>query len=163
MTGFVYAMVSGNKVKFGWSAKPKLRVSKVRSDTPSAVVLVGYIIGTREQESEIHQLLSPWRVFGEWFSLSDTVQRVVSLFEGRGHLPSPISFRNDLSKEIYARGLNQKWVANQLGVHQVQLSKWARARIPAEHVLNFERITGIPRSDLRPDIYPPNPQSGHAA
>jgi DNA-binding transcriptional regulator YdaS (Cro superfamily) len=27
--------------------------------------------------------------------------------------------------------------------------------IPVEHVIKVERITGIPREQLRPDIYPP--------
>ena len=70
MTGFVYAMVSGDNVKIGWSRSPDSRVGKVRSDTPCDVRLVGFIEATRNQETEIHKLLRPWRVFGEWFQLS---------------------------------------------------------------------------------------------
>ncbi len=29
--------------------------------------------------------------------------------------------------------------------------------VPPAHVLTVERITGIPRSEIRPDIYPPEP------
>jgi DNA-binding transcriptional regulator YdaS (Cro superfamily) len=33
------------------------------------------------------------------------------------------------------------------------VSQWLR--VPVGRVLEVERITGIPRSELRPDIYPP--------
>lgn len=36
-------------------------------------------------------------------------------------------------------------------------------RVPAERVLDIERITGISRSELRPDLYPPSSKSPDAA
>ena len=30
-----------------------------------------------------------------------------------------------------------------------------RGRVPAERVIAIERLTGVPRHELRPDIYPP--------
>jgi DNA-binding transcriptional regulator YdaS (Cro superfamily) len=32
--------------------------------------------------------------------------------------------------------------------------RWEAGRIPAERVLEIERVTGIPRQKLRPDLYP---------
>lgn len=32
------------------------------------------------------------------------------------------------------------------------ISQWRR--VPAERVLDVERVTGVPRSQLRPDLYP---------
>lgn len=32
------------------------------------------------------------------------------------------------------------------------ISQWKR--VPAERVLQVERVTGVPRHELRPDIYP---------
>lgn len=32
------------------------------------------------------------------------------------------------------------------------ISQWKR--VPAERVLDVERITGVPRHELRPDLYP---------
>lgn len=43
-------------------------------------------------------------------------------------------------------------LARQLGVKVQSIQQWKR--IPAERVLDVERITGIPRGELRPDIYP---------
>lgn len=32
------------------------------------------------------------------------------------------------------------------------VSQWSR--VPAERVLDVERVTGVPRHELRPDLYP---------
>lgn len=40
------------------------------------------------------------------------------------------------------------------------ISGWLkRNRIPAERVLDVERITGVSRCDLRPDLYPRDEQA----
>jgi DNA-binding transcriptional regulator YdaS (Cro superfamily) len=39
-----------------------------------------------------------------------------------------------------------------LGLSRGAASQWRR--IPAERVIDVERITGIPREILRPDLYP---------
>lgn len=39
-----------------------------------------------------------------------------------------------------------------LGLSRGACSQWRR--IPAERVLEVERLTGIPRETLRPDLYP---------
>lgn len=43
-------------------------------------------------------------------------------------------------------------LADKLGITQPSVSQWGK--IPVERVLDIERLTGIPRHDLRPDIYP---------
>lgn len=48
-------------------------------------------------------------------------------------------------------------MARRLGVTPGAVQKWARlARIPAERVLEIERVTEarVTRYDLRPDLYP---------
>ena len=49
------------------------------------------------------------------------------------------------------RGLRLR-VARELGITHGAVSQWRR--VPAERVLDVSRITGIPKEDLRPDIYP---------
>lgn len=59
---------------------------------------------------------------------------------------------------------SQAALAERIGVRQTLVSYWvtkAKAGVPAEYVLPIERITGVPRHELRPDIYPP--QSHEAA
>ena len=41
-----------------------------------------------------------------------------------------------------------------LGVDKGTLSRWENGRVPAERVLEVERVTGVSRHDLRPDLYP---------
>lgn len=43
-------------------------------------------------------------------------------------------------------------IALQIGISLQAVSKWDR--IPAERVLTVEKITGISRHELRPDLYP---------
>lgn len=53
-----------------------------------------------------------------------------------------------------------KALADQLNISQAAVSQWQR--VPVERVLEVERRTGIPRHELRPDIYPPA-DSAHVA
>ena len=42
-----------------------------------------------------------------------------------------------------------------LGISAPSVSEWRkRGRIPAERVLQVERVTGVSRHILRPDLYP---------
>ena len=49
------------------------------------------------------------------------------------------------------RGLARK-IALGIGVSAQAVGHWRR--VPAERVIDVERITAIPRGELRPDLYP---------
>jgi TorA maturation chaperone TorD len=49
-----------------------------------------------------------------------------------------------------AGGVSQ--LAEKIGISQPSVSNWHK--IPAERVLTVEKVTGIPRTTLRPDLYP---------
>lgn len=42
-------------------------------------------------------------------------------------------------------------LAAELGIARQAIYQWKR--IPAERVVDIERITGVPRTELRPDIF----------
>lgn len=42
-------------------------------------------------------------------------------------------------------------LARELGIKHTAMYSWTR--IPAERVVDIERVTGIPRQRLRPDLY----------
>ena len=52
-----------------------------------------------------------------------------------------------------------------LGVSAVQLSRYegGTRRIPAERVLDFSRITGIPPEALRPDVFGKTPEGAEVS
>lgn len=45
-------------------------------------------------------------------------------------------------------------LASALGCTTQAISQWDR--VPVRHVLKIEALTGISRSEIRPDIYPPS-------
>lgn len=45
-------------------------------------------------------------------------------------------------------------LARQMKVSSPSIIQWERGRVPAERVLQIERLTGVSRHELRPDIYP---------
>lgn len=63
--------------------------------------------------------------------------------------------KNPLAEAIDKAG-GQAALARQLGVKQQTIFGWLHhsRQVPAERVLAVERVTGIPRHELRPDIYP---------
>jgi DNA-binding transcriptional regulator YdaS (Cro superfamily) len=48
----------------------------------------------------------------------------------------------------------QRALAKKLGLSPQAVNRWKRSRIPAERVIEIEKITGVARHVLRPDIYP---------
>jgi hypothetical protein len=43
--------------------------------------------------------------------------------------------------------------AKRLGISRQALWKWKR--VPADRIIQIERLTGVPREELRPDLYRP--------
>lgn len=76
--GFIYAILDEHdNVKIGWSANPKQRIAALRLANPSRLRLVGMIAAIRPQETEIHALLKPWRIRGEWYRFFGPVRYFV--------------------------------------------------------------------------------------
>lgn len=67
--------------------------------------------------------------------------------------------KTHFQKLLIARGIKQSELARRLGVNKSTIALWSLRRVPAERVLEVEKITGVARHDLRPDIYPPQPQN----
>ena len=59
-----------------------------------------------------------------------------------------------LQDAITAAG-GQAALARALGIKQASVAGWIWTRLPAERVLDVERITGVAKERLRPDLYRP--------
>ena len=62
--------------------------------------------------------------------------------------------KQPLNRLLEEKGLRLSDLARKLGVNKSSVTLWGLRRIPAERVLEIEKFTGIPRHELRPDIYP---------
>jgi DNA-binding transcriptional regulator YdaS (Cro superfamily) len=47
---------------------------------------------------------------------------------------------------------NKSKLAGKLGVSHQAVSQWRRC--PHTHVIEVEKLSGVPREELRPDLYP---------
>lgn len=61
----------------------------------------------------------------------------------------------DLRTLLLKRGLSFSDLAEKLGVHKSQVTRWAQRRVPASRVLAVEKASRINRKLLRPDLYEP--------
>lgn len=51
------------------------------------------------------------------------------------------------------RAGSRKQLARLLGISKQAVSKWTN--VPAHQIIAIERATGVPREELRPDLYRP--------
>lgn len=49
---------------------------------------------------------------------------------------------------------SQRQFALAMGVSPQAITKWLEKGVPAERVLEIERVSGVSRHELRPDLYP---------
>jgi len=59
-----------------------------------------------------------------------------------------------------AKAGNTSTLARSLGISHTAVRKWRLlGRPPAERVLEIERVTGVSRYELRPDVFGPAPDA----
>ena len=61
-----------------------------------------------------------------------------------------------LKSTIQGKGLKLSRIAAILGVDKSALWRWERLGVPESRVEALSKETGIPKSELRPDIWPKN-------
>jgi DNA-binding transcriptional regulator YdaS (Cro superfamily) len=65
----------------------------------------------------------------------------------------PLEIMSNIQDLFRAREVKPSRLAKELRITHGAVFQWDR--VPAERVLEVERVTGIPREELRPDLYPP--------
>lgn len=82
VTGFVYFIAVGHPapeyVKVGYTKRhPRARLAQLQTGCPVRLTLLGFVPGCVGLERYLHTLLQDDRCEGEWFALSDYVNRVI--------------------------------------------------------------------------------------
>ena len=157
MTGHVYAIRNeqGN-VKIGWAKDPFRRLAELNVPFDNYLTLVGYAEGTKEHEAAIHTILAAARLRGEWF---DGKHPHVRLFLELLPVAKQPRQKNravhPLVKHRKARRISQSALASQIGVTKATISKAESGKQPpsAKLALRIEAATGVPRAEIRPDIF----------
>jgi hypothetical protein len=157
MTGFNYAIqVEGNgPIKLGFTASGvQARLASLQHACPYELSIIAEWRGFWEHERALHRKLDHHRMRAEWYrpdpEVFAAIEEEIAASEMR--VPSEPSFMQRLIE--LAGGPSA--LSRQIGVTPQAISQWRR--VPPERVLEVERITGISRHELRPDIYGPAPQ-----
>lgn len=91
MTGYVYAIESGDAVKIGFAKDPVRRLSELNVGAPGTHRLIGFARGGKHHEAEIHEICQAHRIRGEWFRKEGYV--LVFLDHLPKHEPEPQTWR----------------------------------------------------------------------
>lgn len=51
--------------------------------------------------------------------------------------------------------MNVNEIADHFGITRQAVYAWFRGEVPPKRVLELEKVSGKPRYELRPDLYPP--------
>ena len=158
--GRVYAIDDGQGcVKIGWAKDPVRRLREMNVSDAGRLTLIGSARGTRAHEAEAHALLKPWRARGEWFHKAGHVLTFLDMLpkytpESKGLFWEPADFDEEGNgfQTVCARqnGLRRD-IARVLNLTHSAVYQWLR--VPSDRVVDIERLTGIPREVLRPDIF----------
>lgn len=151
MNGHIY-IIRGNadRFKIGFSVDPISRLGTLQISNPDRLILEGTIPGTQEQERQLHLMLDPWRVRGEWFERCPAIEHIISVATKTSDPPalSPIGqIIEDLG------GATKAAEKLKLASPSVVLNWRRRGSIPARYVLAVSEATGIEPHIIRPDVF----------
>lgn len=59
---------------------------------------------------------------------------------------------NTLSQLLAAKGMKLVDLAGALKVDKSTVTRWSKGEVPVDRLIDVERVTGIPRTELRPDL-----------
>lgn len=115
-------------VKIGYSDSPALRMSKMQSDCPGKLTLLGVIDGDQRVEARCHDECRSARIRGEWFEESDAVRELIAT----AALPNDVRSRRCISP----RSALISRLASATGAPENTTRFWVKhGRVPGRHVL----------------------------
>lgn len=134
--------IETTRVKIGFAENVRSRVRMLQAGHWDRLHIVRtWPDGTVKTEAWLHQQFPKLRIARDWFWF-DALMLTINTPE----------FRDDMTLIRSKPGMMSK-VAKALGISRQAVSLWDK--VPAERLPEVERVTGIARHDLRPDICPP--------
>ena len=168
MTGYIYAIGNDEFVKIGFTENPAGRAAKIKCEVPFAVDLLGYVEGTRKQESDVHKMLAPERSRGEWYFRGKPTEHFVSKlcagFIDRRTVNAPRFPAKGLIENAIVLLGNETKLALAAGVSQPVVNDAKRTgHVGPKLAMGIDRATNgrISKGALRPDLWG-NPSHAHA-
>jgi hypothetical protein len=130
--------------KIGWTdGDAEERLRDLQCGSWETLRIVRLIEGTPATERWLHRHFAAQHVVREWFTFCPEMLTVEPPTLVRDDEPGMALIRAQ-------RGLQAK-IARALGVTRAAINLWKR--VPAEYVPVVERVSGIQREVLRPDIF----------
>lgn len=151
----VYFLRAGDTdaVKIGWAECVATRVRRLQEGNHLPLRVIREIPGAgRREENKLHRHFSGQQIVGEWFRYTAEMLTVEPDKTRRRQHAKMLSKRQRSPVVAAVLGrIGTVELAEELGCLPSAISQWER--IPVNRVPAIERITGIPRRELRPDIY----------
>jgi Putative antitoxin of bacterial toxin-antitoxin system, YdaS/YdaT/Meiotically up-regulated gene 113 len=131
-------------VKIGWADEDvQQRRRDLQCATWHTLTIARVIYGTPPTERWLHRYFHKFHIAREWYRFDPEMLTVE---------PPAVAARGDHGVAlIRAQRGAQVCIALALGITRSAVSQWET--VPAEYVVTIERITGIPRDQLRPDLF----------
>jgi Putative antitoxin of bacterial toxin-antitoxin system, YdaS/YdaT len=152
----VYVLRAGDtdKAKIGWAEQTVVgRVKHLQAGCWETLRILRVIEeGTLFTESWMHRHFVQFRVARDWFLFHPDMLTVVP--------PVEVVFPRDPGIQILKAGGHMPKTARGLGITRSAVHQWRQ--VPGDHLVAVEQITGIPREQLRPDLYRKPSSSGGA-
>lgn len=149
----VYILQAGEteNVKIGWAREHvAARCYSLQAAHYETLRIIREMPGASATERWLHVRFGAYRIRGEWFRLVPEMLTVVPpVLEATTSLQKHVK---PLVARLTKAAGGASMLAARLSINPASLYSWVR--VPSARVLAVEEITGIPRHELRPDLYP---------
>jgi hypothetical protein len=154
MTGFIYAVECGSRIKIGYSKLPDKRFAKIASDAPFPCVLLGFWPAAVADELAVHDKFHAIRVHGEWFASTENLLAFIADHmlpaaqkAGRFDIQDDDS---PLCRWRKAQGKTMDSFAEAMDVTKATWCRWelGRVSVPSQKLGKLMSLTGLSFEDL---------------
>lgn len=142
----------GAPVKIGYAANPTKRLTELQTAHYEVIRMLLVIDGDERHEAFLHEKFAALRLRGEWFRPASELLTFIAKPEPLPEMPERVSRqRSPALMAALASVGGVSALAAATRVTRQAISQWDE--VPPLQVLAVERASGVPRHELRPDIF----------